>query len=759
MKRIGVVLFFIFVYIHFMHAQYVLKGNVVDESAKGIPYATVQLTQIDSSFVMGTITDSIGNYELKKIKGGHYLLFISAVGYNTHKSAVDVEAHRELSSITLEKSNITLGEVVIKASSFIRQKDRILILPTKQQIKHAHTGYDLLYNLMLPNINVDRRKGSVSTFSGEVSLYINGQKASTNEVQGLRPSDIEKIEYFDMPTGKYSGDKVSINYVMKHQDSGGYLTLNGTQNLGYKEGDYNTVAKLNHKKTNYTFFGGYSMTEYSNMENKLEDFYFPDQNISRITWIDKSRIKNKKLYAQFNVENQTEKRTLSGKISFTQTASPDNFIVKNIAYNGGKDQLSSNSMTDSKDRMPTLKLYGDFNITSNQNLQVTFQGNYIYSNYVREYSENNYYSYTQAKDDLYNLLFDSRYNIRLKHQNSLGIRLNHLHKISSTKYSGDYSQNAHLWTAETLLTGQYNQIFNKRFSLNIQFGGDLLQYSLHHYKPQRYLSAHVNAMLNYRIAANQSLMYVLNTGNSNPPINRLSDIDQNIDSIQVKRGNPYLAKSNYYITYLVYSMQVKKLNFQAVAYYSGAIPTSATDYYSEGEKIINSFRSDGNYHNVKSALSVTYNASPSFQIGMNLFYRFYKITGKVKASENEWMGRININYYRKNLLFNVYGESAPKTVSMEPAYTRGLASYGIAVSWNHNNWNIETGIANMFNKHKSKTEYLDADVYQFHRVYSSKRDQCSGYLKIAYTFDFGKKVSRSNEKIDIDINSAILKAE
>lgn len=501
------------------------------------------------------------------------------------------------------------------------------------------------------------------------------------------------------------------------------------------------------------------MAKYSNAENKLESFYFPMQNISRITGIDESRIKNNRLYAQFNIESQTEKCTLAGKISFTQTASPDNFIIKNIVYNDKKNLLPSNSMTDSKDLMPTLKLYSDFNITPNQNLQVTLQGNYVHSNYVREYSEKNYYSHTQAKDDLYNFTFDSRYNMQLKHQNSFGIRLNHLHKISSTKYSGDYSENAHLWTAETLLTGQYNQIFNKKVSLNLQFGGDLLQYSLHHYKTQRYLSAHVNAMLNYRIATNQSLMYVLNTGNSNPPINRLSDVDQNIDSIQVKRGNPYLDKSNYYITYLVYSMQVKKLNFQAVAYYSGALPMSAADYYIEGEKMINSYRSDGNYHNFKSALSVTYNVSSGFQVGMNLFYRFYKITGKVRGSENEWAGRVNINYYWKDFLFNVYGESAPKVLSMQPAYTCGLATYGTSVSWNHNNWNIETGMTNMFNKHKSKTEYLNTDVYQFHRTYSSKRDQFSGYLKIAYTFDFGKKVSRSHEKIDTDINNAILKAE
>lgn len=38
-------------------------------------------------------------------------------------------------------------------------------------------------------------------------------------------------------------------------------------------------------------------------------------------------------------------------------------------------------------------------------------------------------------------------------------------------------------------------------------------------------------------------------------------------------------------------------------------------------------------------------------------------------------------------------------------------------------------------------------------------DQASGYVKIAYTFDFGRKTSRSQDKVDTSINSAILKAK
>ena len=57
----------------------------------------------------------------------------------------------------------------MKGSSFIRQKDRVLIIPDKQQVKHAFTGYDLLSNLMIPGIDVDRKKGVVATMEEPVT--------------------------------------------------------------------------------------------------------------------------------------------------------------------------------------------------------------------------------------------------------------------------------------------------------------------------------------------------------------------------------------------------------------------------------------------------------------------------------------------------------------------------------------------------------------------------------------------------------------
>ena len=58
-----------------------------------------------------------------------------------------------------------LDEVVVKASNLTREDDHILAIPTKEQRKHAVTGYDLLNNCRLLIFSL--RENS----SGAPSLY------------------------------------------------------------------------------------------------------------------------------------------------------------------------------------------------------------------------------------------------------------------------------------------------------------------------------------------------------------------------------------------------------------------------------------------------------------------------------------------------------------------------------------------------------------------------------------------------------------
>lgn len=716
MKILGLTVWFWLLYVLPMISQVLVKGNVKSENKQEVIYASIQLLHPDSSFVQGTITDSIGNYCLQNVYSGDYLLFVSSMGYmpQWHIFSIGIQ-DKNLPLLTLKKDNILLDEVVVKASSFVRQKDRVLIIPTEQQVKHASTGYDLLYNLMIPGMSVNTQKGSVNTLLGEATLYINGQKADYKEIRALRPKDIEKIEYFEMPTGKYAGDKASVNYILKKKNTGGYVALDGMQTIGYLGGDYNANLKVMHKNTSYTLFAGHSMEHNDGIRtDKKEVFYFPEQEISRTTHVDDAELNKNKQYAQLNINNNNDKRTLAGKISFVHQSMPDNYSKSVIEYdNTPVNDISAKTETTQTALMPSLNLYGSFKLGQTQFLNVDLTATYTNNEYIRKYTERNYFSHTKVDESLYNITFSTDYNIQLKHNNSFGLNFSHLHSISSATYKEDFKEWSHLWTTETLLMGQYNQSIGKIY-MSLQFGGDLLQYCLHGNEAKRYLSPHANILLNYQINSENSILYGLNTGNSNPPMEWINNVNQELDSLSVKRGNPHLERTNYYNSYLVYNHQTGKINLQVAGLYFGAINSVFSDYYIENDKLVNTFRTEGNFHQLKGSLAVTYKIIPSLHIKLLGFYRYNEITGKVKQHRNEWGGSMDINYYWKDFAFNIHGKSTGKTLDNYPAFVDTPATYGAFVRWNHKNWMAEAGTDNTFSKHNRTKMYMDMGVYRFH---------------------------------------------
>ena len=188
--RIFLVVILLQSFVFIINAQYLIKGRVLDRTQNGVPYSTIQLTLTDSTFVKGEVADSLGNFLLKDIQKGNYLLRISAMGYKTQIESINIDSDKVLPLCILKESEVVLNDVVITGTSFIQKKDHLLVIPDKQSQKHAFGGYDLLYNLMIPGVTVDRNAKKVQSMAGEAKLYINGVEADMREIQNLRPKDV-----------------------------------------------------------------------------------------------------------------------------------------------------------------------------------------------------------------------------------------------------------------------------------------------------------------------------------------------------------------------------------------------------------------------------------------------------------------------------------------------------------------------------------------------------------------------------------------
>ncbi len=743
-----------------MQAQNKLYGTV-ENNGKPLPYVTVRLLETDSTFVSGVTTDTLGKYVFSNIEKGNYLVALSSIGYKPAFIQIKMsDKNLEVPLVTLETENVVLGEVVVKGSSFIRKDDHVLVIPDKQQVKHASTGYDLLYNLMIPSIEVNKRTGTVSTFGGEVSLYINGEKADYRDVQSLRPRDIENVEYYDVPTGKYANDVAAINYIVKKRQSGGYIFADGKQTIGYMAGDYNIGGKVAHGNTSYSFWGGHTMQKYKgSIVDKNETILFPDYTVYRNRETTAGNYRNNQQYMQFKVSNVNKKRNLSAQIALVRNETPSDENYGLLDYSG--HYTYSTRSTDSKQEQnlsPSLRLFGNFNIGKNQTLEFTAKGSYTQNDYTRQYTENENNSLSDVKEDLYSFNFSANYNIKLQHQNSFGVDIRHYHNITSSTYAGDYSSWQHLWTGESMFMLNYSQRFGKHFTMILRPGLSWMNYKLHTEDVRRYCSLKTSSRFSYQFNKKQQLTLAADAGVNQPDISYMNNVDQTVDFLQIKRGNPFLDDMQLYNISLLYNGVFGKLNVVGGTGYSIYTHNVSPIYYLEGDKLIGSYRSDGNIYGLGIILNISYHVTDNLRTKLAFKYLNVQTRKNYNINLDSYSAILDINYFLKDFSINLFGKIPTEKIETTTlTVTKSPATYGASVSWSHKGWYIEAGTENPFTRHSRYREHADYGVYQYNQVQTSRIYQRTGYVKLAYTFDFGRKTSRDKNDVDRSINSAIMK--
>ena len=83
----------------------------------------------------------------------------------------------------MQANSYLLKGGTVEAARVVEKVDRQIIFPTKEQVKTASNGYDLLDNLSLPTIIVNRAERKVlSLKGGDVQIRINDVKASMQDV-------------------------------------------------------------------------------------------------------------------------------------------------------------------------------------------------------------------------------------------------------------------------------------------------------------------------------------------------------------------------------------------------------------------------------------------------------------------------------------------------------------------------------------------------------------------------------------------------
>lgn len=189
-----------------------LTGKIKDDGSNGVAGASVSILNTQS----GTVSDKEGNFILKNIPAGNYILHISAVGFADVNRQVD--KNDQAIEIVLPRASVHLDEVIVSA----QKREELL-----QQLPLSITAFSAkkteeyrLWNTkditaIAPNFysgnsgdqrNVTSVRGITSTsYDPAVATYIDGVNQFSLDTYIAQLFDIERIEVLRGPQGTLYG--------------------------------------------------------------------------------------------------------------------------------------------------------------------------------------------------------------------------------------------------------------------------------------------------------------------------------------------------------------------------------------------------------------------------------------------------------------------------------------------------------------------------------------------------------------------------
>lgn len=135
-----------------------IRGSVIDSKGAPIPFINIIIEGIQK----GTTTDFDGDYKLKNIRAGHYILTVSGMGYTSQQKEIHLKPGQELSlNFRLQESILEMDEVMVNGQSAtvkLRQSAKaVSVLETKEiKLQTADLGQVLT---QISGVNVRRSGG------------------------------------------------------------------------------------------------------------------------------------------------------------------------------------------------------------------------------------------------------------------------------------------------------------------------------------------------------------------------------------------------------------------------------------------------------------------------------------------------------------------------------------------------------------------------------------------------------------------------
>ena len=752
-------------------AQNKVNGTVIDRTDNSKLIGVNVTLSNDSGQVAGTTTDINGKFTIDA-GNGDYILELSYIGYETIRMALTVNENTHIGDILMQEGATELGEVVVESQAIIQKVDRQILLPSKEQMQASSDGVSLLQNLQIPRIVISPIDNSVKTLYDEsVQLRINGVEASTSDVKAINPKDIIRVEYHDQPGVRYNGAAAVVDYIVKHRDTGGSLMLAGTNGLTLPGiGNYYLAGKVHFGKSSLQAVATYAPYDIYWTRTNNETYNFSTGKVENNEVGEPTRYKTYPVNVSLNYNwTNGDKNMLNIRLRDNMAYTPYGPSDRDSRLYQPTDSFEIHDHDKSSSQSPSLDIYYQHNLPHKQHLYFDVVGTYINTHSDRRFlqtplrgsaSTDTTDVISRVRGDKWSLIGEAIYekeweNIML----TVGAR--HNQQWVKNTYLGSTEATVNMTTGETYAFAEMRHRLNK-FSYVVGIG---VMHTLIDQAGQKQSTwiARPQLTMSYDFGKGWFWKYKGYVSGYQPSLSQLSDITQQIDKYQMRRGNPNLKSVMYVSNEMELSWQSKHVNLNLWANYSYDHKPIMEETFEEiidgSPYAIRMYDNQRGYHKL--------NVSPSVQVKLLDNKLMFNVTPFVKymVSQGNNYNHEHVNYGVRGGIFyllkgwrfyadvvtaqhNLWGETL----------TLGELTHDIGINYNSEHFGFGIMMVNPFSPHESRTVTKDLSAL----APTANTAVMQNYrqvlmLNFNVNLDFGTKHNEGWKRIDNeDTESGIL---
>ena len=243
-----------------------------------------------------------------------------------------------------------------------------------------------------------------------------------------------------------------------------------------------------------------------------------------------------------------------------------------------------------------------------------------------------------------------------------------------------------------------------------------------------------------------------------PSLSALSNVEQDMDAYQVRRGNPNLKSATYFTNRFSTSYRNKWMNVDVSARYSYDDKPIMEETLYEGRMFIRTYANQKGLHRLMCQTSIQIRPFKEYlSISLNPFFNRYISEGNnYLHTHSNWGFRGSIISMYKHWVFMAEMNTSYHGLEGE-TITKGEAIHSIALGYNKEKWAIQMMMWNPFTNDYHQSVENVSKLAPNKQVAFSKDFTRMVMLNVSFNLSFGKQKQTANKRMEnSDTDAGIL---